>query len=139
MSKEARQKKISDLLQAERIGTQEDLTAWLERAGFSVTQASVSRDLAELNVVKRNGCYALPGPPASAIAHGLLSLQVAGETMVVARCEPGLASAVAVALDGAKVPEIVGTIAGEDTIFIAVNDRKAQRAVLQKIWEIFEK
>ena len=56
MSKEARQKKISDLLQAERIGTQEELTAWLERAGFSVTQASVSRDLAELNVVKRNGC-----------------------------------------------------------------------------------
>ena len=139
MQKEARQKKLLDLIRVERISTQEELTGWLERMGFSVTQASVSRDLAELGIVKRNGCYALPQATASALAHGLLSLQVAGEVLVVARCEPGLASAVAVTLDYAKLPEVVGTIAGEDTIFIAVTDRKAQREAIIKIWELFEK
>ena len=62
---------------------------------------------------------------------------MAGESLVVARTEPGMASAVAVNIDGAAIEEIVGTIAGEDTIFIAVNDRKAQRPVIKKIWELF--
>jgi transcriptional regulator of arginine metabolism len=137
MNKEARQKKILDLIRSERIGTQEELAAWLERAGFSVTQASVSRDLAELGLVKRNGCYAPPGVPRQAIAHGLFGLHTAGDALVVAKCEPGLASAVAVAIDAAKLPEIVGTIAGEDTIFIAVNDAQAQRMAIKKIWELF--
>ncbi len=139
MQKEARQKKLLDLIRVERISTQEELTGWLERMGFSVTQASVSRDLAELGIVKRNGCYALPQATARALAHGLLSLQVAGDVLVVAHCEPGLASSVAVTLDNAKLPEVVGTIAGEDTIFIAVTDRKAQREAIIKIWELFEK
>lgn len=139
MNKEARHRKITDLLRAERIGTQEELAAWLERGGFSVTQASVSRDLAELKIIKRNGCYVPPGPSPHTLAQGLLSLQVAGNNLIIARCEPGLASAVAVALDGAKLSEVVGTIAGEDTIFIAVNNLETQRAALNKIWEIFDK
>jgi transcriptional regulator of arginine metabolism len=56
---------------------------------------------------------------------------------VVARCEPGLASAVAVEIDRAGVSEIVGTLAGEDTVFVAVTDSKAQRAAIKKIWELF--
>jgi transcriptional regulator of arginine metabolism len=55
----------------------------------------------------------------------------------VARCEPGLASAVAVEIDGAAIKEIIGTLAGEDTIFVAVAERRAQRAVIKKIWELF--
>ena len=57
----------------------------------------------------------------------------------MAKCELGLASAVCVKLDAAEIKEIVGTIAGEDTIFIAVKDAKAQKAVMRKVWEIFEK
>jgi transcriptional regulator of arginine metabolism len=68
----------------------------------------------------------------------LLDLLTAGDALVVAKCEMGLASAVAVEIDRRVIPEIVGTIAGEDTIFIAVEDRKAQRTVIRKIWEIFE-
>ncbi|MCA1556613.1 MAG: arginine repressor, partial [Acidobacteria bacterium] len=62
----------------------------------------------------------------------------AGDALVVARCEPGLASAVAVQIDGAHLAEIVGTLAGEDTIFIAVAEHKAQRTVIKKIWGLFE-
>ena len=57
--------------------------------------------------------------------------------LIVAKCLPGRASAVAVEIDDAAIPEIVGTLAGEDTIFIAVRDQKSQRAAMKKIWEMF--
>jgi len=55
---------------------------------------------------------------------------------VIAKCLPGRASAVAVEIDDASIPEIVGTLAGEDTIFIAVREQKGQRTVMKKIWEL---
>ena len=137
MEKERRQQKILDLIRARRIGTQSELAAQLERAGFAVTQSSVSRDLEELGVVKQRGRYALPQPTNGAATRGLLDLQPAGDCLVVAKCIAGLASAVALEIDGADLPEVVGTIAGEDTVFIAVAERKAQRAVLRKIIELF--
>jgi transcriptional regulator of arginine metabolism len=136
MLKETRQKKILSLIRARRIGTQEELTALLERAGMVVTQSSVSRDLLELGIVKHRGHYALPQAQNGA-ARGLLSLAMAGDVLIVAQCEPGMASAVAVEIDRAGLAEIVGTIAGEDTIFIATAEHKAQRAAVKKIWEIF--
>lgn len=126
------------LIRARRIGTQEELTEHLERAGFPATQSSVSRDLVELGIIKHQGHYALPNRTNGAAARGLLSLDVAGDALVVARCEPGMASAVAVEIDGSRLPEIVGTIAGEDTIFIAINEKKVQRTVIKKVWELFD-
>jgi len=137
MQKDVRQRKILSLIQAKPVGTQEELKTLLDRAGVSATQSSVSRDLEELGVVKHHGRYVVPRANGAA-AHGLLSLDLAGENLVVARTEPGLASAVAVEIDAAGIAEIVGTLAGEDTIFIAVNDRKNQRIVLKKIWELFQ-
>jgi transcriptional regulator of arginine metabolism len=137
MQKSARQRKILSLIQARPIGTQADLKAHLERAGVPATQSSVSRDLDELGVLKHNGRYTLPRANGAA-ARGLLSLDLAGELLIVAHTDPGLASAVAVHIDAAALPEIVGTLAGEDTIFIAVTDRKAQRAAIKRIWEIFD-
>ena len=134
--KRERQKRILNLIRAKRVGTQEELRAHLEHAGVSATQSSVSRDLEELGVVKHHGFYAMPHANGDA-ARGLLSLDVAGEVLVVARCLPGRASSVAVEIDDAAVPEIDGTLAGEDTIFIAVHDQKSQRAAMKKIWEIF--
>lgn len=123
------------MIRAKPIGTQEELKSLLERAGVPATQSSVSRDLEELGVVKHHGHYTVARTNGAA-ARGLLSLDLAGETLVVARTEPGMASAVAVIIDGAAITEVVGTIAGEDTIFIAVNDRKAQRAVIKRIWDL---
>ncbi len=137
MEKERRQQKILSLIKAKPIGTQSELAAQLERAGVVATQSSVSRDLEELGIVKQHGRYVVPVAANGAAAHGLISLDAAGDCLVVARCEPGMASGVAVVLDRAAIPEIVGTLAGEDTIFVAVTNRKAQRAAIKKVWELF--
>jgi transcriptional regulator of arginine metabolism len=136
MQKETRQQRILSLIRARRIGTQDELTTHLERAGVVATQSSISRDLVELGVVKHHGHYTLPRSTNGA-ARGLLSLDTAGDVLIVAKCDSGMASAVAVEIDRATISEIVGTLAGEDTIFIAVTDRKAQRAAIKKIWELF--
>ena len=136
MIKRERQKRILNLIRAKRIGTQEELRAELERSGVPATQSSVSRDLDELGVVKHHGFYALPQANGDA-ARGLVSLDIAGDVLVIAKCLPGRASAVAVEIDEAALAEIVGTLAGEDTIFIATHDQKSQRAVMKKIWEMF--
>jgi transcriptional regulator of arginine metabolism len=138
MNKRDRQHKILSLIQSKPIGTQEALRSLLEGSGVPATQSSVSRDLEELGVVKQHGHYTLPRTN-GAVMRGLLSLDHAGESLVIARTIPGLASAVAVEIDAAAIPEIVGTIAGEDTIFIAVRESKAQRTTIKKVWKLFEK
>lgn len=138
MNKRERQQKILGLIQASPIATQEDLRSLLERSGVPATQSSVSRDLEELGVVKQHGHYRLLRTN-GATTRGLLSLDHAGESLVIARTIPGLASAVAVEIDAAAMPEIVGTIAGEDTIFIAVREAKALRTIIKNIWELFGK
>ena len=137
MSKEERQQTILDLIRARNIGTQDELNENLSKKGFSATQSSVSRDLDELGVIKANGFYAIPQKKKSENL-GLQTLEIAGENMIVAKCESGLASAICVRIDREKIEQIVGTIAGDDTIFIAVKDRKAQKAAIKTIWEIFE-
>src|ERR1041384_622456 len=136
MLKQTRQKRILNLIRAKPIGTQEVLRAHLERAGVPATQSSVSRDLEELGVVKHHGRYALPHANGDA-TRGLLSLDLAGEVLIVARCLPGRASSVAVEIDDAAISEIVGTLAGEDTIFVATRDSQSQRPAIKKIWEMF--
>jgi transcriptional regulator of arginine metabolism len=137
MNKRDRQQKILNLIRAKPIGTQEDLRSMLEKTGVPATQSSVSRDLEELGVVKHHGHYTLPQTNGLGM-RGLLSLDHAGDSLVIARTVPGLASAVAVEIDAAAIPEIVGTIAGEDTIFIAVREQKAQRVTMKKVLELFE-
>jgi transcriptional regulator of arginine metabolism len=137
IERDKRHRKILSLIAAKPVATQGELAVLLERAGYAATQPSLSRDIAELGIVKRRGRYVAPGAGEGARSRGLVSLETAGASLVVARCEPGMASAVAVEIDGAAMEEIVGTIAGEDTIFVAVEDAKAQRATLKKIWALF--
>ena len=136
MQKNLRQKKLLSLIRAKPFATQIELRDSLEKAGVPATQSSLSRDLEELGIVKHHGHYAVP-KVAGPATQGLLSLDLAGENLVVAKTEPGRASAVAVDIDDAAIQEIVGTLAGEDTIFIAVRDAKEQRAAVKKIWELF--
>lgn len=139
MQKTDRQKIIKDLIRNGGIGTQEELSDLLKKKLIFATQPSISRDLVELGVVKIGGFYALPEMRNEMNIFGLKSLENAGENLIVAKCELGLASAVCVKIDAAELTEIVGTIAGEDTIFIAVKDAKAQKLAAKKIWELFEK
>jgi transcriptional regulator of arginine metabolism len=136
MPKNVRQKRLLSLIRARPFATQSELRDSLERAGVPATQSSLSRDLEELGIVKHHGHYTVPKSNGAA-ARGLLTLDLAGENLVIARTEPGLASAVAVEIDGAAISEIVGTLAGEDTVFVAVRDQKAQRVVMKKVWELF--
>jgi transcriptional regulator of arginine metabolism len=138
MIKQKRQLQILDLIRTKNIATQEELGELLLKGGLSATQSSVSRDLDELGIVKANGYYALPQNDNNA-GLGLQTLEIAGENLVVARCASGLAQAVCVLIDREKFDDIVGTVAGDDTIFIAVRDHKGQKAVLKKVWEMFEK
>jgi transcriptional regulator of arginine metabolism len=138
MVKAERQEAILKLIGAMRIARQAELVQTLRDHGFEVTQASVSRDLEELGVVKLNGAYSQPERAGNAFGIGLLGLETAGDNMIVARTYSGLASASAVRIDAARIDDIVGTIAGDDTIFIAVKGQKEQRSVIKRIWELFE-
>ena len=137
MQKSDRQQKIIDLIGSEPITTQAELVDRLASLGHHATQASVSRDIDELGIVKVNGSYSMPSPRA---ANGIApqSLETAGDCLIVAKCTPGLASAIAVKIDAANISDIIGTIAGDDTIFIAVADQKAQKTTIKAIWRLFE-
>lgn len=139
MLKARRQEALLKVIGAERIASQSELADRLRARDFDVTQASISRDLDELGVIKSAGIYTLPQKPRGASIFGLSSLEASGDSLIVAKCDSGLASAAAVKIDAARIPEIIGTIAGDDTIFIAVKNSKAQRIVTKKVWEVFEK
>jgi transcriptional regulator of arginine metabolism len=137
MHKSERHKAILNIISTAGVRRQDELADILSRNGFEVTQASVSRDLDELGVIKVHGKYALPRPNSLKSPFGMVSVETAGDSLVVAKCSSGLASAAAVRIDGAAIPDIVGTIAGDDTIFIAVRDGKRQSSVVRALYELF--
>ena len=140
MVKDDRQQAILDLIATRDIGRQDELARLLTEKGFSVTQASVSRDLERLGVVKINGRYVRP-TIAGFGAFGPISFSEAGENLIVIKCASGLASAAAVRIDSAAFPDIVGTIAGDDTIFVAVKGAREQaraKKALRNILETYE-
>ena len=138
MQKEERQETILKVIAAMRITRQEELVQALRDHDIEVTQASVSRDLEELGIVKVKGSYARPEHDRERFGIGLTGLETAGPNLIVAKTYSGLASASAVRIDAASITDITGTIAGDDTIFIAVKDEKAQKAVIKVIWELFD-
>jgi len=107
----------------------------LRKNGFDVTQASVSRDLEELGVLKEQGVYRPPSQIPRRTAFGPVSFHPAGENLIVAKCGSGLASALAVRLDATRLNGIVGTIAGDDTVFIAITDQKSQNGLIRRLKE----
>lgn len=133
--------KILELISSYVIHTQEDLAEALAREGWEVTQSSVSRDIAALRLVKVDGAYQRPmrvsGPTATPdevrIAEGVLMVEPAGDALVVLHTPPGEANRVGVALDRLAWPDLLGTIAGDDTIFVAVRHRAAQRRVVREL------
>src|SRR5215213_7958209 len=127
MSKEERHNVLSEMVSASKIRSQADLVKMLRKKGFVVTQTSVSRDLEELGIEKREGVYRLDSDRPSGSVFGPVSLTLSGSNLIVGKCRAGLASAFAVHLDALSLEEIVGTIAGDDTVFIAVGNGRAQK------------
>ena len=132
-AKTQRQRMIGDWLREQKVGSQEQLVARLGLAGIAATQATVSRDLDELGAVKsrRDGAiiYVLPdaasGQPAAMLDRLLaewVTEIIDANGLVVVKTPPGSANLVANALDAARLDGVAGTIAGDDTIFIALNE-----------------
>ena len=143
--KPRRQEKIREIVEKNVIETQEELTEFLRREHIKVTQATVSRDIKELMLVKKpmgggRSRYALPesgGVRGENRLENLFRDAVTGVdasgNLVVVRTLPGMANAVASALDGAKQPDIIGTVAGDDTIFVAVRQGKTAASVAERM------
>lgn len=135
---------IDALLRHTTIRSQEDLRRRLRRSGFRVTQPSVSRDLSEMEVVKVGGRYlprdlvagasgASAGPAdrgadnrLAGLATSILGVAAAGPYLLVVRTPPAAANTLGVAIDAARFPGVVGTVAGDDTLFIATAGRRRQ-------------
>ncbi len=139
MRKSERHKKILDLLRLKRIESQAELATLLRENGFTVTQASVSRDLDELGVAKVRGTYTKPSEVATQNTLGITNLETAGDSLIVLRCPPGMASALAVRIDAANEAGIVGTIAGDDTVFIAVDGKEGQKRIVAAVADLLSK
>ena len=131
--------KILELISTRAVRTQEELADALAADGWQVTQSSVSRDIASLRLVKVDGVYRRApasrarDPDELRIAEGVLTAEPAGDALVVVHTPPGEANRVGIALDRLAWPEIAGTIAGDDTIFLAVSNQAAQRQVLRRL------
>ncbi len=149
MSRSLRLKAIRELISNNKITSQENLIKELKKRGFEVTQATVSRDIQYLNVIKvrdasKNEFYAFSNNYFSDPKYGLnklkikfkesvISVQIANNIIVI-KTNPGEAQGVAAVVDGSNFKEILGTVAGDDTIIcVAENNESAQ-----KITELFK-
>jgi len=148
--KQLRQRAIRDLVEQRPIRTQQELAAALRERGFRTTQATISRDVAELGLMKtgRGGTqtYAIPPRLREAETSGEerirallrdmpVEIREAG-TMLVLRTLPGSAHPLAAAMDRARWSEVVGSIAGDDTVFVAFADRGALGRVRRRLEEL---
>ncbi len=133
--------KILELISTHSVRTQGELADALAGEGWDVTQSSVSRDISALHLAKVDGAYQRrvgaiarhQGPDEQRIAEGVLTVEAAGDALLVLHTPPGEANRVGVALDRLAWPEVAGNISGDDTIFVAVRDRAAQGRVLRAL------
>jgi transcriptional regulator of arginine metabolism len=147
--KTRRQHKILEIISQQHVETQEELSGELKKSGFEVTQATVSRDIKELGLVKTPGAnnefyYALAGEnrqPRSEERLKRLFLDAvlgldASENLIVIKTNPGGAQGVASAIDLAGWAEVIGTVGGDDTILVVVKPKEASGLVLQRFADL---
>lgn len=149
--KKIRHRKIVEIIEKYDVETQEELAGYLKSAGFTVTQATVSRDIRELKlskvptgsgkqkyvVLKQDDSH-MGDKYIRVLRDGFASMDMAQNILVV-KTVSGMAMAVAAALDALKFPEIVGCIAGDDTIMVAVRTTEETQNLMEKIHIMIEK
>ena len=142
--KERRHRALADLIRGNSLSSQEELAERLGSLGFAATQATISRDLEQIGAVKvrRDGrtSYALPdavrsgaSPRLAAVFSQWVRSVEPAANLVVIRTPPGSAHLIGVALDNSELPEIVGTICGDDTIFVACRSEVEASALAAKL------
>jgi transcriptional regulator of arginine metabolism len=144
MSKSFRQGQIVKLIRTKSISTQDDLARELKKLGITATQVTLSRDIHELGLAKTPEGYqqiarSEAGPTlATLAAEFLLDVRLA-QHLIVLKTSPGHANSVAVALDDEEWPEVVGTLAGDDTIMVIAPDNATAEAVRAKFLTMIER
>jgi transcriptional regulator of arginine metabolism len=138
MNKSYRHGQILRVIEARRVHTQEELARELAHAGLNATQVTLSRDIRELGLVKTPEGYRQmrqepAGPSLQAVAVEFLTDARVAQNLLVLRTQPAHASSLARALDQAAWPEIVGTVAGDDTILVVTVDPATAEAVQRKL------
>ena len=140
----SRRAAILRIIRDSTVHNQDELVKTLRKQGFDATQSSISRDLRELGVAKAGDRYIVPQTQGAlavdrfaAIATFVTDIRTAGDSLTVVKTTIGTAQSVAVAVDESAWPEVVGTISGDDTIFIATVDARAQRKLTTRLREIF--
>jgi transcriptional regulator of arginine metabolism len=142
MSKPLRQKVILEVLDGRSVSSQEDLQRALGKRGLKVGQATLSRDIHELGLVKTASGYMLPGeaepalPPVSRLVREFVLEVKAAQNLLVIKTTVGSAQPVAAALDGQDWEEAIGTIAGDDTILMVCSDNRGAKALATRIQEM---
>lgn len=141
---QARRRAIAELLERQTITRQVELVRLLRAEGYDATQSSVSRDLKDLGVAKLTTGYELPSPSVAPggdrqalklIAEFVRELKPAGAHLLVITTAIGAAQRVALTLDRIDWPEIVGTLSGDDTIFVATSGAAQQRRLIVRLHE----
>src|SRR5271154_2970318 len=139
----ARRAMLAKIIREQRVGRQTELVDLLRKLGHIATQSSVSRDLRELGVAKMGDRYVLPetspqpNKDFSTLKQFVSGRLTAGTNLTVLKTTIGSAQSVAVAIDTAQWPEVIGTISGDDTIFIATAGAGAQRQLADRLFSIF--
>ncbi len=142
MSKPLRQKVILEVLDQGSVSSQEGLQRALGKRGMKVGQATLSRDIRELGLVKTGSGYVLPGeaepalPPVSRLVREFVLEVKAAQNLLVIKTTVGSAQPVAAALDGQDWEEAIGTIAGDDTILMVCSDKRGAQVLAARIQEM---
>jgi len=145
MNKASRQRAILELVQEGPVASQEDFQRLLKKQGFPVGQATLSRDIRELGLVKTGEGYTIAQgdnpsdpalPPVSRLVREFVLNVRTAENLIVTKTSVGSAQPVAAALDGEGWPEAIGSIAGDDTILIICEDKKAAKRIESRIQEM---
>ena len=149
--KNERQEKILAIIAASAIETQEQLIDSLRKEGISCTQATISRDIKQLRIIKElgpNGVYRYATAPKPAehtfsaklnlIFRQCITSVDYAQNMIVVKTMPGLANGAASAIDKLNIPEMLGTLAGDDTCFVVLKDTQAAAELCAEIREQIE-
>ncbi len=149
--KTARQRKILEIIEKNDIGTQEELVALLEREGLEITQATISRDIRELGITKvsidgktqryvtvKSAESGMNNRLLGVLRTGFVSMDMAGSILVI-KTSAGMAMAVAASIDALRLNQIVGSIAGDDTIFCALRSAEDGEEVMARLAEQLSK
>lgn len=143
MSKRFRQGQILNIIREKKVHTQEEIAAELKSRGIQATQVTLSRDLRDLNLVKTPGGYRemTPEEPAGDFANLATEFVTdirCAQNLLVLKTDPGHASPVAIALDQEAWPEVVGTLAGDDTVLVITADLPSAGGLREKLLKLME-